>query len=93
MTVKGKMSSSIFQRSVITIRRCDPLVRPSCYNDTIYNLIHAGRQLQIDVPIVQYNINPSNQNYKEIYVEDKNFFMLSNQLGAVATVNLEQSII
>ena len=72
--------------------RCDSFTRASCFNTAQYNALHPGN-FEISVPLVQYNINPSNQKYKEIYVEDKNSFLLSNTIGATVTVNLETSVI
>ena len=45
----------------------------------------------MDVPIVQFNINPGSQQYKEYYVEDQNYFMFTNKLGIQNTVSIEQA--
>ena len=94
LVVKGKMSSNVFKQFRVIISRCMPSANSTCVNDTVYNFMFPSTEkLTVEVPIVQYNINAGSQIYKDIYVEDKNIFLLSNKLGISSTVSLETTTI
>ena len=70
LVVRGKMSSSIFQQFKVTIRRCSSSSNPSCLTNSQYYAKYRRRTFVLDVPIIQYKINPENSKYKEVYVYD-----------------------
>ena len=74
--------------------RCNSGTNPSCISDATYNSSYGSTgSFIVDVPIVQYNVNPSSQKYKEIYIEDSNYFMFTSQLGLENHVYIEQGTI
>ena len=87
------MSSDIFKAFRVTIERCNSTTTPSCLNESQFNSTYASQEFIVDVPIVQYNLNPGSQKYKEFYVEDQNYFMFTNKLGVRNTVSIEQGTI
>ena len=76
LVVRGKMSSAIFQQFRVVISRCSSSSNPSCLNNSQFSTNYPGGHFIVDVPIIQYNINAGSQLYKEIYVEDENYFYL-----------------
>ena len=87
------MSSAIFQQFRVVISRCSISSNPSCLTDSQFSTNYPGGHFIVDVPIIQYNINAGSQIYKEIYVEDENYFYLSNWMGVGSTVSLETNTI
>ena len=58
-------------------------------NDTMFSA-QNNRIFYVNVPIVQYNINPANEEYKDFYLDDQNYFPFSGTQGVNTFLYIEE---
>lgn len=68
-TLKGKVTSDVFKRFKVTISRCNNTVDPTCISDAMFNSMEAAmNQWMVGIPIINYLLNPSQEEYKDFYI-------------------------
>lgn len=93
-TLQGAPSSSTFKSFNINITRCNSTLDPTCVNDTVYSGIEALREsFLITVVFIGQNINPGSQEYKKLFLNDRNQFYFNSRLGTYASSELASDIV
>ena len=93
-TLQGTASSSTLKIFNVNITRCDPALDLACVNDTVFSGIEAALEsFLISIVFIDQNINPGSQEYKKLYLNDRNKFYFNSRLGADVSAELASDII
>ena len=94
-TVNGKMTGKGFKNFNIVVERCNTTTDPTCASDAMFTMIEAqvGGKFQLLMPIIHTNINIGQEQYRNLYLEEKNALTFSSQLGVVALAYIQEDTI
>ena len=85
----GKKTSDIFARFRVSVQYCNDTIDPGCVNSSYFNnLASSVTQFSIAMPFINTKINPGQENYKSVYLEDRNYCPFTTTFGASIYVPL-----
>jgi hypothetical protein len=87
--VGGKPISDVSSVINILVTRCDSKVDAGCVSSATFDSIESKvNKFTLIVPVVSVQLNPSSQNYKSYYLEDRNYFQFDSKMGMRSVGNL-----
>ena len=83
VTVKGKLTSSLYTQFKVTITRCNNTVDPTCMSDADFTTLQTnmGGKFTFAFPIFNTMLNPDEQVYRTYFLDDRNRYSFSSSLG------------
>ena len=82
INLNGKVTSDLYSRFKLTISRCNATADPTCVSDSTFNMMESMmNQWMVGIPFINYRLNPSKEDYKSFFIEDRNRFSFSSNLG------------
>jgi hypothetical protein len=92
VSIQGKASSDLFKRMTVSIRKCNSTSNSNCASDAdVASLQDSLGYFGFAVILVNTQLNPTlSSNYKQYYLEDRNFFPFTTTLAVRGNAELEQ---
>ena len=66
--------------------KCNSTLNPTCVSDSLLN---TSNSYTVAFPTLNTAVNPENQNYKTIYMEDYNYFTFSAGLAVDSLIPVQ----
>jgi hypothetical protein len=90
--IGGRVTSNVYKQFSVNIQACNNAINPKCASSAyISGLLSAMGSFTLAVPVVNTIVNANDQEYMQIYIEDRNYYYFTTSYGVRVAASIEQN--